>query len=832
MRVFNLVKKILVAVILAIGMILVLTVAVLSTMSGKIGDRAVNAVRASISSDLEVGKTSISMWTYFPNAAIKLTDVVLTGQLQDTLVVADELAFKVSLHKLFNKQVILRTVSLKNSTIHVIRYENGEWNYDIFTKDTSETSSSNAYKIAIDRAALSYCDIVYEDRLEDVTTEVFILKSSVFTSYDSGDLIIDAQGSSVLDKLRIADNELLKDIPLVFDLNLRADLPSSTYTFKKSNFKLGGIPFSLGGSIQAQDAGDAFDLNIHSERASLDNMLNLLPDHQKASLSHFRTQGYGVIDIIYAGRSTKKQHPELIINADLTNIGLTSRRYDTRLDGMNATLLIHNRNHKTHIEFENSSGILQSKPLKARAHIDLERKDSYSIDLDGSIPIALCMSILPTGDILKKASGDVECRQLVIRHGPKYKTPTSGKLQSSGMSLSLEKDKIAIDAFDINLSNDSVIIEKLECNAFKSHLHVSGQVSQVDDIISGSSWGKYNLEINSKKLNIDDILRGYTYYLESEKDTIEGSSSNSFQEMWPEVKLSFALQSISKNKLNISAIEGILNHKNKDIVGEFEGDIFDGQLSGTFTGRIDSGITLSTYLYGKGIDINKVLHQFENFDQDFVTDQHLKGKIESRMLLDLEWDNDFNFLSDRLHMSAAMIVSNGELIKLPLFQDFTTYIKVRDLEHVKFTSLHNLIEIKDSRLVIPEMLIQSNAINLRLSGEHSFDHQMDYVLQVNGGQTLINRFRRHDPSLKPLKARQKGLLNVYFRISGFPDNFQVSSDRKEVKFAMERSDAYRDNIRDRLIAAYGPLPIFFDDSMQAIDMFASEDDEDVEYLEF
>ena len=88
-----------------------------------------------------------------------------------------------------------------------------------------------------------------------------------------------------------------------------------------------------------------------------------------------------------------------------------------------------------------------------------------------------------------------------------------------------------------------------------------------------------------------------------------------------------------------------------------------------------------------------------------------------------------------------------------MLENFAFALKAGDLERVRFTRLANFLEIRDRTIYIPAMFIQSSAINLTLSGSHTFDQYLEYYIKVNAGQVIANKISRHDRSRLEMYCR-------------------------------------------------------------------------------
>jgi hypothetical protein len=122
---------------------------------------------------------------------------------------------------------------------------------------------------------------------------------------------------------------------------------------------------------------------------------------------------------------------------------------------------------------------------------------------------------------------------------------------------------------------------------------------------------------------------------------------------------------------------------------------------------------------------------------------------------------------------------------------------MEDLRRVRFTDMQNFLEVKNEKVYIPVMLIQSNALNMTLSGEHSFDNEINYKIKINAGQVLLNRLKKHDNDLDPLPDKG-GLFNLYYSITGNIDKYEMKRKKRTVKEEFERSEARKEQIAAQL----------------------------------
>ncbi|MEI6412067.1 MAG: AsmA-like C-terminal region-containing protein, partial [Bacteroidota bacterium] len=233
-------------------------------------------------------------------------------------------------------------------------------------------------------------------------------------------------------------------------------------------------------------------------------------------------------------------------------------------------------------------------------------------------------------------------------------------------------------------------------------------------------------------------------------------------------------------------------------------DVMQGNLKMDGVAHFDLRPWMSMRLLARDLDLQTVMAQAENFGQNVITDQNLRGRLSGRVALFTYWTETGDFDYDRLKMYADVQGKNGELVGLKMLEDFSTFIHIEDLRRVKFTDMQNYLELSNQQLYIPVMLIQSNAVNITLSGKHSLNNDIDYKIKVNAGQVLLNRIKKHDSDLDPLPA-EKGMFNLFYTVKGNLDKYDMKRGKKAVKTEFEASEARKREISNALDFEFKPV---------------------------
>ena len=117
--------------------------------------------------------------------------------------------------------------------------------------------------------------------------------------------------------------------------------------------------------------------------------------------------------------------------------------------------------------------------------------------------------------------------------------------------------------------------------------------------------------------------------------------------------------------------------------------------------------------------------------------------LYSRLLFDLR----SGVISKAIIAQIGIQIDNGRLIKVPIFDTIIASLKSSGIRHVlgkkhidafgvklrdlKFERLKNTLLIKDGVITLPAMSIHSSALQVEVSGKHTFENKVDYRFGFN-----------------------------------------------------------------------------------------------------
>jgi hypothetical protein len=143
------------------------------------------------------------------------------------------------------------------------------------------------------------------------------------------------------------------------------------------------------------------------------------------------------------------------------------------------------------------------------------------------------------------------------------------------------------------------------------------------------------------------------------------------------------------------------------------------------------------------------------------------------------WSAELTCDLNKLYVLSKIQITNGELNGYEPLKALSKFIDVNDLEKLKFAEIKNSIEIKNKTIFIPQFDVKNNALNITLSGTHTFDNFVDYKLKLKLSELLKNKRKAvsaNNEFNEEEVTADKG-VNLYLSMKGPISNIKISYDK-------------------------------------------------------
>lgn len=848
-------------VVIGFGVALVVVVLALVVIAGffqdAVGKKLITEINKQLTTELVVGDFDLSLLRGFPNATASLKDVVLKGKFDDGLLEAKEVSFHFGLLSLFGSQVKVHAVTIRDGALSIHVDKKGRANYDIFKP--SEDDSDSKFSIALESASLENIELVYQDDKADMATSMVVREAKVAGEFSSENYDLTSTAKLTSSFIDMGGLRYFAGQDWSYNANIHVDVATGLYTFDKVKVSVDNNDFKVEGTVKDSDKTSEYDLTATAEDANLESIIALMPEQQLNMFGDFSSQGKFQFLATVNGRMSANESPAVDVSVSLEDGKLTSPRLKEPFKDVSFRAEFSNGSSRTastsSFQVSEFKGYLNRELMTMS--LDIQNLDDPFIDLqaDGAMPMGYIYGLFGNPTITD-GSGEIEFRNLKLKG--RYSDMASMRnviaVEMSGFigfddaGLTVNSEKMIADRGGIRFQGNLIQLEELKLEAAGGEINLKGNVQNLLPVLFADSLNSQDAklfftgELNVPKIDLGRLVKMTDISVE------EG-------DVGTQVFDSLKVEKFAKRERITDFLQGTFTaHIDKFIYDRIEGQGFvgkltfqDGQLridgraqgmEGRFeldgTVFFEQAPRMEAKVSGSSINVKQFFYQTNNFGQQVLTYESLEGTLNTKMLIHAFWDSTGNFLMDDLHVWAGLGIESGELKGFKMLEEFSTYANVSDLRHVRFTDMQNWIEVTNSKVILPVMFLQNNAMNLTVSGEQTFDDKIDYGIKVNAGQVLSGKFKRGNSRLEPIKAKKSGFFNLYFNVYGTLDKFDYGTNKRKVKEMFDRSEKQKREIRAVLIGAFGaPLNMLRepDEWLDEGETANWSNDDDVEYIE-
>ncbi|MEL6864960.1 MAG: AsmA-like C-terminal region-containing protein, partial [Bacteroidota bacterium] len=848
---------------LLLGFVLLLLVLIAALFEQQIGEKVIQEVNKQLKTELKVEEVSLSLLSGFPKASVNLDKVLLEDALQGNLLEADRLALRFGLLSLFGSEIQLHEALIEDGALMIHISRKGLANYNIIKKSEEGVQKASVKEkelsLSLEKARLSNVELIYLDEQADFAFRAKVQEADLSGAFSGSAFRLSCFADMRSNFLDIDKYRYIVGKNLVLNAELDVDLEENRYTMKDVDLAIESDVFQVDGTIEAGKKATVLDLAVTAKDGSLESVIDLLPEEQLAYFSDFKSTGTFFFDASIKGKLSSRTTPKILVNFGLEDGRISSTRLDDPLKEVNFKASFTNGTQQSNLtsvfEIKDFKGYFNRELIESRLQISNFAAPKIAFTVDGVLPMGAVYGLFDHPAITD-GSGEVEVKRFSLKGRLKdMQTPSRiGRVRSSGTlefddaSLTINKEEMVVDKGEIVVKNNSLLVNDVKLEGAGSEINLNGKFLNLLPVLFADSLNSRKAELRFQASldapNVDfDRLIALTKIPIDEDLTPKGEvDSLKVAQTLQRERITNFLKGTFQAKIdayNYRQIEG------KDFSGSFEFDNNELSIKGR-TQAMEGSFNVDgqaffedrPYLKAKldceDINVKEFFRQGENFGQEVVQHQHIDGTLKAQLAIDAFWDEEGYFKEDKLHILGDISIDDGELKNFKLLYDFSDYIKLKDLKHIKFVNMRNWMEIKKGKIYLPAMFLQSNALNLTLSGEHSFDNDINYNIKLNAGQVLWNKFKRYNPRLKPQASKKKGWFNIYYRVFGTVDKYQIKSDKRGVKRNFERSDRKKRSIQDQLVRVFGEKIDLSDepsDWKDDIPEYGGEDPDDVEFLD-
>jgi hypothetical protein len=767
---------------------------------------------------VHIGFIDVGIWKSFPDLTLSFDDVLVYSkfdsiQTSDTAIFAKKIDLRLNPLDFFGSKLDVHRIDIEQAKLNLKILKNGSVNYD-FLKP-SEDNTVTPFEFNLKKINLKTTDFTYQNESTEQFYSAFFNTLEFQGSFNEKQFILNAQTQFDIKSIQSKSVRLIENRQAKCDISIQMDQINDVFEIISADLSINELPFLVKGKVSSK----TLDFYIGAKNLDLADVAKNFTLEELNVVDEINGQGKVNFELFIKGSNEKTASPAINATFDVRNGSLADQGFSLS---------------QINLEGKYSNGVIDGKE-----QLSLSTLEFYTLNekFTGNLLVADFDKPRLTG----KADGLLDLKAIHRLFGPFSLQELSGSIALKGdFDLRLNNPKINqkdITIYDLratlylqnisaqfiddqrklNISNGAITIRNqyagitdLALSLDNSSLVLDGQFNNLADYFKGTGNLSVDANVTSEALNLDDLsttnveeVKTKSWILPNDIDGKIILSLNKVQysgHQYTDIK---GRMDFGRRQLSFPLIEGI------SATSKINGNL-------KITEEQPMYLVVETSLSSDAVNFKPLFEEWNNFDQTVITSENIRGRAAIQLNLKGPFDiYEEKILKEEFDVSARLKITDGALINVLPFKEITKSLKAsggklviarskidefeKRLLNLQFDSFENEFTVKNGIITIPKMTINSNALDVNLSGTHSFDNDIDYSFDF--------RFRE----IKGSESSEFGDVlddgtgfRIFLRMFGTIDEPKFSWD-KEAKKAVkeEQREQAKDDLKSALKTGFG-----------------------------
>lgn len=744
----------------------------------------IEKIEKQFSARIDVAKIELNLWQKFPYASLQFKDISITDTHipeNPPVLEAQNLFLQFNINDLLRQKIILRKVEIAEGQIDVVVYKGGKNNFQIGNE--SQTDSSGFF-MSVENLRLRKMKILYENQSTVQMVQTYTNKINL--PFELADSILNAgvNGNLILQSLHSDGVELFRNISLDLKTDLVINIQSGALKWEKSVLKANDLPLEINGEMIPENGKMRTNIQL-STNTSFANLLPFVNEYLPKNDFISGLSGNIALQISVDGSIGGQLQPAIRSSFSVSNAAMVWKEKEVELSQLNFSGNFSNGKRRLvesmSLTLNNLSGKLNGLDFAGKLSIKNFKMPILQTELATLMELDFLKRLLNL-DIIEQAAGKVKVQ---FSYNDIFaKLSNINDLKNSRLALDFDIDSATIKLKGNNtiysqistsgrLSSQEISLDNLDFTASSMRIQAKGTIGNFWEALTENATLHIGLQATSAFIDLDQLLSFLTF--DSGNSTVEPVSINA--------KIGFDVQKFRWNGMEASQVSGVFDYQeNQWTINPLSLVFAEGNINGQIHAKVvNQG---SRYLL-KGnfdkVDISKSFLALNNFGQTIITEKNIFGKITGTVNLRFDADLESNILNNSIIGQTDFTIFDGRLKDVTQLNALSKYTRIDDFSDIRFSTLSNSITIENREILVPKMNIESDKMNMVLSGKHTFDNSYEYHINVLVSELLgKKRQKRDDEEFGVVVDDNTGKTRLFLTISGKGEDFQVRYDRKGV----------------------------------------------------
>ena len=790
-KVFKLLKRIIIVVVLLLILIITGTV----VLKNKLLRMGIQAINNELVVPVQVNTIDFSLIRNFPYTSIVLNDVVILSPktlnrddfnqpYADTLLYIKNLYLSFNVRKIFNNQLELKAVKVNKGRFNILVDAKGNDNFHILKpKKESTNQSGHSIELMLKQLTLRQSRVIVHNVFKNNGIQCELPNFVVKGNYVNNLYQTETNGQLTLNW--VMTNQV-KIVPLApTRIEMAVNINNDSISIVRGQLISRGLNFNISGNARFTEH-TIVNLKIKGNQIELADLLKYFSMVSKKEKLTIKSTGVLNFDARINGQFDNTHTPLIAarfgiikgtvdypeLNLSLKQIelkggynnGATSNGSNAQLSISNFSFRSQSSNFRGNFVLNNfkqpyvRSGIAFDGCLDEWNGLIFDTKEKLSgciegtcsmegnVDLSEKLTIQSFLKLSPKAQIKLKKTGYDDNKNIQL-------DDLIGSVKLEGDSLELDKvaGKFGSTSFSFN-----GIIGKVFTSFFEPYPTMQIVGEGIADKLDYKQIGPFFEEETPETSK-------FTYSLKT-RLFLNRYTDESFQAENISTILRYENEITTADNLNFYAFDGRVN---TSLVFRPVGNDY----LFTCQATIDQ------------VDITKLFSTFKNFDQNYVTDKNINGKISGSFSTSLPFvKSTANW--NKIEFLGHVKIIDGRLSDIQTTRKLAEFTKIDDFNNLEFSTLENDLLIKDATVSFSKMNIESNACDITLYGNYHFSGDYEYhftMILTDFMRGKANRIRQEVTPYGIVENDGLGHTTLYLMATCKDGETKIRFDRQEVK---------------------------------------------------
>ena len=771
--------------ILALIILLVFGVlfSVIKLYDKEIKEIALKQINNQLISPMIIQDIELSAFNYFPAISLQFSNLLIKDPLasNDTLLFSKNAFLNFDAYDLINKKYLVRKLVLKNGRLAAKVITDGKENFDVFiSKDKSE---NNNFKFSLEQLTLKDFSVNYQNIPLRQEYDFTISDSKLKGQFSNKEYDLNILSSMLVNKFDLEGVNYLSSKNANTEIILHVINNPFSLTIKKGKLKIGDMNFFLEGDYK-NSKKDMINLNIKGNQIQISEIFSILPLDYASIKTKFSSEGIFNFDGNLNGEMNNKQPLSFFVNFNAENATLKDKLNNIQLEKIDLSGTFNNK--EQNLKIINFSALMNDKIMRGNLEVENFKKPTYFLNIEGLFDL----NKIPFFTTLKDFSLDGETAiemetKITTKNDKLFFENLDGKIVSKKINIEYLplKTHLELNDFEADISKKNMDITVQ--NSFFNEDEFSMNLNFID-------WNKWfqadskkikcNYDLKLDKFHLDDFLEIFDSKDSSKTDyQIDLEGAIAANELYFD-NLKFF--NISSKRLKINKSIDIKNLFMESYDGEILLNIYNADLSSDNQNWLIDGELSS-------LNIKQLMKSFNDFDQDYINNEHISGSISSDFNSQLIFDSLNNWDFQNSSIESKNTFKGIVLLEYPFLYDILKVFEnsvitrnIIDINHyeknlhkVVFKDFKSTIIFSGGITEIDKTNFENDVLDFSFYGNYNLENLVDYHLSFNWADIVRKKKLKSDiVQENPVKGKQ-----LYLKISGLVEDLSYGFDKAEIK---------------------------------------------------